>query len=236
MAKALYIQEQEKHLAMLGHLASVLSHEIRNPLAAVFLHVDILEEELRQPAADTHVRMTESVAEIKSELARISDLVENYLALARLTNQHGEPTELGALVEAFILEVRERLAQRGICPHLEGLTKLGQVALHQNTFRRVLINLVQNAMDAMPQGGMLILRGQCVDSQARLLVQDTGSGIPPDQLPLLFTPFHTTKPEGTGLGLYVVQQVIAACGGTVTISSTPGKGTTCIVTLPLVGA
>jgi signal transduction histidine kinase len=219
---------------MLGHLASVLSHEIRNPLAAVFLQVDILEEELQQPTVDSHMHIVESVAEIKAELTRIKDLAENYLALARLTNHQGELVELGALVETFVLEMRKRLAQRGICPRLEGLANLGLVSLHQNTFRRVLINLVQNAIDAMPQGGTLVLRGQRDGSQLHLHVQDTGHGISSEHLPLLFTPFHTTKPDGTGLGLYVVQQIIAAYGGTVNITGTHGRGTTCVITLPLV--
>lgn len=160
MTQPPHLQAQEKHLAMLGHLASVLSHEIRNPLGAMFLQVDILEEELQQPEADSHKRMAESVAEIKAELIRIQDVVENYLTLARLTNHQGELVELGALLEAFILEIRERVERHGIHLCQEGLTDLGLVSLHQNTFRRVLINLVQNAIEAMPQGGTLLLRGR----------------------------------------------------------------------------
>jgi Histidine kinase-, DNA gyrase B-, and HSP90-like ATPase len=79
----------------------------------------------------------------------------------------------------------------------------GEGVLHPPTFRRALLNLVQNARDAMPHGGILTLRGWWTAAQIHLAVDDTGQGIPAEQLPLLFTPFHTTKPEGTGLGLYV---------------------------------
>jgi signal transduction histidine kinase len=107
---------------------------------------------------------------------------------------------------------------------------------HHNAFHRVLVNLVQNAIDAMPQGGTLTLRGGQEETQAHLELQDSGNGIPEDQLPRLFMPFHTTKPEGTGLGLYRVQEVLTAHGGAITVTSTPGRGTTCTVTLPLMAA
>jgi signal transduction histidine kinase len=117
---------------------------------------------------------------------------------------------------------------------LEGLGQLGPVALHRNTFRRVLLNLVQNAMDAMPQGGTVTFRGRRQASQFYLDVQDTGTGIPNDQLPLLFTPFHSTKAEGTGLGLHVVQEIIAAHEGRITVASEPGTGAVFTISLPLV--
>jgi signal transduction histidine kinase len=110
---------------------------------------------------------------------------------------------------------------------------LGQVHLHQSTFRRVLINLIQNAIDAMPQGGELTLCGGQSSSWACLAVQNTGEGIPADQLSQLFVPFHTTKSNGTGLGLYVVREILAAHGGAITVTSTPSIGTTCFVMLPL---
>jgi two-component system sensor histidine kinase HydH len=226
-------QKHDEHLVMLGQLASALSHEIRNPLGTVFLLVDMLEEELQQPTNGSRLRMTEALTDIKTELVRMNDLVQNYLSLARLAELRCEPADLCTVVKGYILEIHEQLAHRGIRLHLDGLTSLGQVPLHQNTFRRVLINLIQNAIDAMSQGGTLTLRGQQDDSCVRLEVQDTGTGIVEEQLPMLFTPFHTTKPEGTGLGLYVVQQIVAAHGGTVTVTSTPGRGTTCVVTLPL---
>ena len=223
----------DEHLTMLGRLASTLSHEIRNPLSAISLHVDILEEELQQPTADSCTCIAKTLTEIKAELARIGDLVQDYLSLARLAGLRHEPAAFGAVVQAFVLEMHEQLKDRGIVLHLQGLADLGQVALHHNAFRRVLLNLVHNAIDAVPPGGTLTFHGRREDSQARLEITDTGCGIPQEQFSLLFTPFHTTKPDGTGLGLYVVQQILTAHGGAVTVTSTPCKGTTCLVTLPL---
>jgi two-component system sensor histidine kinase AtoS len=222
---------RNEHLHMLGRLAGSLSHEIRNPLNAAFLHVDVLEEELQQLTPD-RPQMAESLIEIRTEITRLNDLVQDYLSLARLSDLRRVPMELGMMVETLALEMQEQLDARGIMLHLEGLGDLGQVAL-QHVFRRVLLNLVQNAIDAMPQGGILTIRGQREEAQVRLEISDTGSGIPADQFPLLFTPFHTTKSEGTGLGLYVVQQVVAAHEGEVAVSSEPGRGTTFTITLPL---
>jgi two-component system NtrC family sensor kinase len=93
---------------------------------------------------------------------------------------------------------------------------------------------MQNAMDAMPQGGTVTIRGRREASQLHLDVQDTGTGIPEDQLPLLFTPFHSTKDHGTGLGLHVVQEIVAAHAGQIAVVSKPGAGATFTITLPLV--
>jgi PAS domain S-box-containing protein len=222
------------HLMMLGRLASSLSHEIRNPLNAIFLHADVMEEELHQPSSDNLELVLESLTEIKREITRVDDLVQDYLSLARLSTLEREPEILGAVVEEFALEMAAQMAERNVSIELEGLGQLGPVALHRNTFRRVLLNLVQNAMDAMPQGGTVTFRGRRQASQLYLDVQDTGTGIPNDQLPLLFTPFHSTKAEGTGLGLHVVQEIIAAHEGRIMVASEPGTGAVFTISLPLV--
>lgn len=223
---------RDEHLQMLGRLASALSHEIRNPLNAIFLHADILEEELRQPPSNPHDQIIESLAEIKTEISRLDDLVQDYLSLARLSDLSREPADPGALVKALGLEMHEQMESRSIALHFKNLDHLGDVALNRNAFRRALLNLVQNAMDAMPHGGTLTLRGERTSTQVRLEVRDTGSGIPEAQLPLLFTPFHTTKPDGTGMGLYVVQQIVEAHKGEISVTSEP-SATVFTIALPL---
>jgi signal transduction histidine kinase len=236
MSQPLYVPKLDEHLTMLGRLASTLSHEIRNPLGALFVLMDVLEEDLPQPAADHCAQVAQILADMRTMLSRMDDLVQDYLSLARLAELHREPVELGAIVETYAQEMHKQCADCGITLRLDGLTSLGQVYLHQNAFRRVLINLMQNAIDAMPQGGELTLCGRQADSWACLAVQDTGEGIPADQLSQLFVPFHITKSDGTGLGLYVVREILAAHGGVITVTSTPSTGTTCLVMLPLVAA
>jgi two-component system, NtrC family, sensor histidine kinase HydH len=223
-----------EHLAMLGRLASTLSHEIRNPLGALCLLVDVLEEELQQSAPGSYTQVAPVLAEMRTTLSRMDNLVQDYLSLARLAELHLEPVDLGAVVETCAQEVHKQCADSSIALSLEDLASLGQVNLQQNSFRRVLINLMQNAFDAMPQGGTLTLRGWSAGSWTYLEVRDTGCGIAAEHLHKLFAPFHTTKANGTGLGLYVVREILGAHGGTINVASTPGTGTTCLVTLPLV--
>jgi PAS domain S-box-containing protein len=221
-----------EHFALLGRLAAGVSHEIRNPLAVVFLHVDLLEEELRSASADSLPVVAEALAEIKTNLARLEDLVQDYLTLVRMTALQREMQDLGEAVQEWGTEMQHEVEMHGITVQMHGLIGLGRVAFHASTLRRALLNLVQNAADAMPQGGTVTLTGQGTTTQVELRVQDTGSGIPAAHLKQIFEPLYTTKPGGTGLGLYIVQEIVAAHDGKITVESTEGQGTTFILTLP----
>jgi signal transduction histidine kinase len=221
-----------EHLILLGQLASAVAHELRNPLAAIVLHMDILDEVLQYPTAENRVQLLESWQEIRTSITHLQEIVQDYLSLARLTVIPREPQDLGAFVERFTQELPKRLPMRGTTLRCESLDDLGLVAFHPSTLQRGLLNLVQNAVEAMPQGGTLTLRGRGTESQVQLEIIDTGSGIPADQIPLLFIPWHTTKPQGTGLGLSIVQEIVAAHGGTIEVHSTLGSGTRFRITLP----
>src|SRR5262249_11996087 len=137
-----------------------------------------------------------------------------------------------AFLTAFAEDMALFCATQDITFAVEGLADLGVVPLHPSTFRRVLLNLVQNALDAMPQGGTLTLCGHQTPTHCILEIRDTGIGIPAARLPHLFTPLYTTKAHGTGLGLYVVKEIVAAHGGLLAVESEPGCGTTFTITLP----
>ena len=228
--------QRGQHFALLGRLAAGVSHEIRNPLGAIFLHVDLLEEELRQPSPDSAAELAQAVAEIKAQLARLDDLVQDYLSLVRVGAAQLVPGDLGTVVTQCAQEMTAALAAQGITLQLDAVDQLGLVALHANTFRRVLVNLLDNARDAMPQGGTVTLRGRRQGTTVQLDVQDTGLGIPPERYREIFEPLHTTKPGGTGLGLYIVQEVMTAHDGQISVQSTVGVGTTFTLTLPLAGS
>ena len=227
--------QRAQHFALLGRLAAGVSHEIRNPLAAVFLQVDVLEEELRTPSPDSPAAVAEALDEIKTNLARLDDLVQDYLTLARVTTLQREEQDIGTALQAWGTEMQQEMEGQGITIEMQGLTGLGPVAFHASTLRRAFLNLVQNAADAMPQGGTVILAGQSTATQVQLHVQDTGSGIPAERREQIFEPLYTTKPGGTGLGLYIVQEIVAAHGGQITVESVEGQGTTFTITLPCAG-
>jgi signal transduction histidine kinase len=221
-----------QHLALLGRLAAGVSHEIRNPLSAIFLHVDLLEEETRTPSPASAATVADTLTEIKTQLARLDDLLQDYLSLARVATGERTAQDLGAAVQAWAQEWRRLPVPPNVLLRVEGLEHLGTVAFHASTLRRALLNLVQNALAAMPEGGTLTLRGARTARHVQLQVCDTGSGIRDDHLPHIFEPLYTTKAEGTGLGLYIMKEIVAAHGGQVRVNSVVGHGTTFTLTLP----
>jgi two-component system CheB/CheR fusion protein len=224
--------QRAEHFALLGRLAAGVSHEIRNPLAAIFLYVDILAEELQAPTPDSPAACAEALADIRTQLARLEDLVQDYLSLVRVSTTQSTAQDLGAAVTTWATEWQALAAAGGVTLHLEGLAAVGLVAFHAATLRRALLNLVQNALDAMPQGGNLTLVGQGTATEVQVQVQDTGSGIPAARLEQIFAPLYTTKPGGTGLGLYIVREIVAAHGGQLTVQSVEGHGSLFTITLP----
>ena len=225
--------QRAQHFALLGRLAADVSHEIHNPLGAVVLHMDLLEEELRQPSPDSAAELAQTLAEIRTQLARLEDLVQDRLSLMRIGQLVRTLQDLGAALQAWATAWQELAAARGVTLQIEGVATLGQVAFHSTTLYRALLNLVQNALDAMEPGGTLSVRGQTTATQVQLHVQDTGVGIPAAQHARIFEPLYTTKPGGSGLGLYIVHEIAAAHAGCVTVASEEGQGTTFTLTLPL---
>jgi PAS domain S-box-containing protein len=226
------IPRQDEHLMVLGRLASSLSHDISNHFNTVSLHTDLLEDEVQDLPSEWQGSLAESVVDIRTEITHLHDLIEELLALARLTRLHREPENL----EAYLVDLRptleELLAPHDITLALEGLDGLGEVALHHTMFRQLWLHLVSHAIDAMPQGGRLTIRGERLATHVQLEISDTGGGISDAQLPLLFLPFHAAMSESTRLGLYVVQEIVSAHEGAIAVSSSSGQGTTLIVSLP----
>lgn len=132
--------------------------------------------------------------------------------------------------------MQELATPHGVTVHAEGLAELGLVSFHASTLRRAVLNLVQNALDAAPHGGTVTLAGQGTTTHVQIQARDTGSGIPAEQLGQIFEPLYTTKPGGTGLGLYITQEIVAAHEGQLTVQSVEGQGTIFTITLPRVVA
>ena len=188
------------------------------------------------PSPDSQIQMMDALTAIQTHLARVDDLLQDYLALVRGASLVLTPHDFGVTVQAWAKEWQPLAAARGVTFRLEGAEGLGVVAMHAHTLRRAALNLVQNALEAMPQGGTLTLSGARTADAVQLQIQDTGRGMPADTLPHIFEPLYTTKPGGTGLGLYLVQEILAAHEGHVTVASVEGQGTTVTLMLPVAPA
>jgi signal transduction histidine kinase len=225
---------QGQRWALLGDIAGKVVHEIRNPLNAIFLHADVIQGELQCPTLDSRAQMLDSLTDIRTEVRRLYEVMQDYLALARLAAIRYEPEDMANFLRECGRLIQEQARSRGVSLDLQGLARLGAVALHQATLQRAFLNLLQRALDAMPQGGTLTLRGRRTDSYSVIEIHDTGSAIPAEQCDGLFEPLQSTDAAWTGLELYVAREIIAAHRGTIDVQSAPHQGTTFTVMLPLV--
>jgi signal transduction histidine kinase len=229
------LQDRER-LRALAQLAESVSHAMHNPLTSIFLHADILEEELRRPQAENSQQSLDSLRLIREEVTRVRDLVEQYLLLIRLPMLPRQPEDLGVFLESFVFERRERLAACSIALRLEGSPDVGPVAMHQKAFDRALLIVLEHGVAAMPDGGSITLRAQRTGSGVQLAISHTGEGIPPEQLSELMSAAQCSKPGRMGLGLYLAKEIVVAHGGTFEVTSQPDMGTTYTATLPPLGS
>ena len=166
---------QVQRSALLGDIAGKIIHEIRNPLNAIFLHTDVVLGELQCPTLDSRPQMMESLADIRMEVRRLYDIMQDYLALARLAIVQYEPEDMGNFLRECGRVMQEQARTRGVTLHLQGLARLGSVSLHKGTLQRAFVNLLQRALDATPRGGTVTLRGRRTAFHSVVEIRDTGS-------------------------------------------------------------
>jgi two-component system NtrC family sensor kinase len=237
MGRAIEEREQRlirsERLATVGRMAAQITHEIRNPLASLGLYVELLGDEL-EPGDEEARRL---VVSIGNEIDRLSEITETYLRFVRLPRPKLEREDLGAIATAVMEFARAELSKSGIALELAVAAGLPEVAADENQIRQALLNLVRNAREAMPSGGTLRVEVAAGSSgQVRISISDTGPGIASEHLGKIFDPFFSTKDQGTGLGLALVQQILAEHGGRVEVSTPPRGGTTFALSLPAIGA
>jgi signal transduction histidine kinase len=229
------LQDHER-LSFLAQLAESVSHAVHNPLTSIFLHADILEDELRRLQGDDSQQSLDSLRLIREDVTRMHDLLEQYLMLMRLSALSREPKDLRAFLEAFVVERQERLATCGIAFRLEESNDLGCVAMHQKAFERALLNVLEHAVEAMPEGGSITLRARRTPAGIQIDISHTGDGISSEQLSQLLSAAECGKSGRMGLGLYLVKEIMATHGGILEVASEPDVGTTFTVTLPPVAS
>ncbi|RPJ70255.1 MAG: hypothetical protein EHM24_16120 [Acidobacteria bacterium] len=222
-------------LSAMGELASTVAHEVRNPLNAINMSVQRLRREYPAVAVgaceEDRTEMTQLLTVVEGETRRINTIVRQFLDYARPPRLAPQPTRLGEdvrrLVEALrpFAESRDVTLDADVADAAEMLADAGQL-------RQALDNLVRNAIEATPAGGRVTVMARSGPKEHTIEVRDTGGGIDPDDLPRIFDLYFTTKADGTGIGLAVTQQIIAAHGGTIEVESKPGQGTAMTVHLP----
>ena len=215
-----------EHLAAIGEMGASVAHEIRNPIAGISGAVQVLRDTM--PPADER---REIIQEIIAQVGRVDQTLRELLMLAKPWS----PELKLCSVRGFLSRAIERAKVQEAFQHVTfEIQKDGNAFANMDEFlmEQVLWNLFRNAAQAMPNGGTIRCAIENVQKSVRIVVADTGVGIPPDVVDKVFRPFFTTKTRGTGLGLAVVRQIVDAHGASIAIDSTPGEGTRITIELP----
>jgi signal transduction histidine kinase len=222
-----------ERLATLGRMTETVAHDLGTPLNSVLGYSQLLAQE------DLPERARRRLAIIETQIHRMSEIIQNYLSYTR-GNPQRERIDVNELIRDTVLLLQPSLKQRSVSVTTQLAESLPVIYVDGNSIQRVLINLLDNAVDACDKGGSVTIgtldhAGSNYREQGVVIeLADTGVGIPPEMLPKVFELFVTTKApgKGTGLGLVICQEIVKAHGGTISIASQLGTGTTVTVFLP----
>ena len=217
-----------ERLAAMGRLAAALAHEINNPLQAISNNLELaldfpLEEEERE----------KYLGVARGEIERLTALTNHVLYFARPTRVERQPITVDKAVHDALGLASRQLDHSDIRVSVDLLDVVPPVMASSSQLAQVFLNLIINAIEAMPDGGELSIVARLAGDQLKVTFTDSGPGIPPDAMAKLFEPFYTTKENGTGLGLTTSHSIIKQHGGTITAGNAPGGGAVFTVALPV---
>ena len=237
------LESLERNTAM-AKVAAKVAHEIRTPLGVLFLKSDLLVERLNllfhewgKGEVCRHKEAIEKyVADIQKQVSRLEEIANNYLHLSKSRVMEKEEVNLKAFLHDVSVECKEQYKEDHIHWEFEVQDPLPPVSLDPQQFHRVISNLVRNSIEAVrsmePRDKIIGLRVNVEDDRAEFVIWDNGPGMPNDIKQTVFDPFTTTKSIGTGLGLYLVQEIVQNHGGEIAIDSTVGEGTSVRISIP----
>jgi len=218
---------------LLARLLGRLAHEVRNPLSSLDIHVQLLEEDLGSLAPQMRGRLTPRLEIIHGELHRLEGIVERFLRLAGPAGVDLEPVEIRKILTHVCELLRPEAAAREIEISAQADDSLPRVMADPVRLTQALLNVVINAIQAVERKGRVEVSAAVADAGVSVVVRDNGPGIPPEKLASIFDPYFTTKTEGSGLGLWIAQQIVTAHGGTLQARNGASGGAVVTMQLPL---
>lgn len=219
----------------MAQLAGGLAHELRNPLSTMMVNLKLLAENLQDTTTnfeDTRRRALLKVDVLRREAERLQALFDDFLKLATPEATHTVPCDLNKVVTRMAEFFEPMLKSSGITLDVHLSDPAPVVPADEKLLSQAILNLVMNAHEAMPQGGVLTLSTIRDDDGGRICVADTGVGIAPSDRERIFRPFFSTKSKGTGLGLSISRRIIQAHGGRIELADNAPKGTIGTIFLP----
>jgi signal transduction histidine kinase len=230
----------ERSTAM-GRLASAVAHEIRNPLNFINLSIDHVRGKLAPEDPARRESFETILGNVKSEISRLNRLVGDFLSFGKPMRLDSRPCRVDTIVREVAALVDHKARDQGIALSVECEAAIPQVVADAELLKTCFLNLMINAVDAMPDGGLLsasVRRVKDAEERERIEVSiaDTGLGMTPDQVQTAFEPYFSTKDTGLGLGLALTRKIVEDHGGRIDLVSSPGKGTTARIALPLMSS
>jgi signal transduction histidine kinase len=220
--------ERMERLASLGRLSAGIAHEVRNPLTGISLLLDELHDRLIGQTGDQVL-----IRRALGEMERLECLVGELLNFASHPQITLEPGNVGAVLGDTLFFIKKQCQQNGVELE-EGIAEdLPLLRLDAGKLKQAFLNLFTNALEAMPGGGTLTVTARAEGGNVLIMVRDTGEGMPPDRIPLIFEPFYTSKGEGTGLGLSITHNIVSDHGGRIEVESRPGQGSSFTLWFPV---
>jgi nitrogen fixation/metabolism regulation signal transduction histidine kinase len=223
---------QTERVAAWRELARRLAHELKNPLFPLQLTVENLLRAKQQSPEQFEEIFEESSSTLLAEIANLKAVIGRFSDFARMPRPQLQPVELNDVARGVVRLVQAQCGATIECK-LDLAEGLPVIEADAELLHRAISNLVLNAMDAMPKGGVLTVSTRQQDERVFLSVSDTGVGLTPEECERIFTPYYTNKVHGTGLGLAIVQSVVSDHHGRISVTSKPGEGTTFVVEVPL---
>lgn len=219
------ITERKKEEETLQQMAATIAHEIRNPVNAIAMAVELLESGSRKDST--------IFKGMKEEAKRIQDIVTNFLKFAKPYTPQFAPNDINAALEEIVSLLKQKETPQGIVINTQFDKRLPMLLFDRNQMRQVLWNLSINGIQAMTKGGILNISSRHCGSYVEIEITDNGKGIKEDDFASIFQPFFTTKEEGTGLGLAISEKIMKVHGGSIEVKSKIEQGTSFLITLPM---
>jgi len=224
---------QAESMSALSSLTAGVAHEIKNPLGAIDIHLQLLQQVIEAGRPERLERDGKRyLAILRDEVARLNTIVVDFLSAVRPIRLRPELVAPAELVSGLAGFIGPALDESGIVLEVRTAPGLPKILADTGLLRQALLNLVKNAQEATEPGGRITLSVRRQDEMIALSVEDTGAGIEKERLGAIFEPYHTSKEFGTGLGLTIVWRIIREHGGEIHVDSVPGQGSTFTVLLP----
>ena len=223
---------ESERLRAITLLAAGVAHEIGNPLNSLNIHLQLLQREAAKLPKTRRAAFDEMLGVSTREVARLDGIITQFLNAVRPVKPQMEPCSLSDLTRETIEFMKHEIGDRSVLVECDCPDHLPAVKVDRGQIRQVLFNLLKNAIEAMPGGGVLRVTLAGTDRSVIVTVRDTGVGIEPQRMSQIFEPYHTSKAHGMGLGMMIVQRIVRDHGGEIEIHSEPGRGTTVTLFLP----